>query len=104
MSWSIRGLRDARVEFVMIAREADANVSAACRNFGISRKTGYKWLHRYETAGLNGLVDQSRRPHSSPLQIEAANVAPRPWLSCHASMRTGTEETTGTLIERRRVP
>jgi putative transposase len=69
MSWSIRGLRDARVEFVMIAREADANVSATCRSFGISRKTGYKWLHRYETAGLNGLVDQSRRPHSSPLQL-----------------------------------
>jgi transposase-like protein len=67
MSWSIRGLRDARVEFVMIAREADANVSVACRQFGISRKTGYKWLHRYEAAGLNGLVDQSRRPHSSPL-------------------------------------
>ena len=69
MSWSVRGLKDTRVEFVMIAREADASMSAACRQFGISRKTGYKWLHRYDTSGLEGLVDFSRRPRSSPLQL-----------------------------------
>ena len=69
MSWSVRGLKDTRVEFVMIAREADASMSAACRQFGISRKTGYKWLHRYNTSGLEGLVDFSRRPRSSPLQL-----------------------------------
>jgi len=69
MSWSVRGLKDARLEFVMIAREADASMSAACRQFGISRKTGYKWLHRYEASGLDGLVEQNRRPRSSPLQV-----------------------------------
>lgn len=69
MSWSVRGLQDCRVEFVTIAREADANVSAACRCFGISRKTGYKWLQRYQAQGLHGLVNQSRRPRSSPLQL-----------------------------------
>jgi len=69
MSWSTRGLRDCRVEFVMIAREADTNMSAVCRQFEISRKTGYKWLHRYETSGLDGLIDRSRRPGSSPLQL-----------------------------------
>ena len=35
-----------------------------CRNFGISRKTGYKWKKRYEVGGAASLVDLSRRPHS----------------------------------------
>jgi transposase InsO family protein len=74
MSWTIRGLQDARVEFAMIAGEADANMSAACRYFGISRKTGYKWLDRYNTSGLEGLVDLSRRPRSSPLQLSGDAV------------------------------
>jgi len=74
MSWSIRGLRDARIEFVMVAREADASMSLACREFGISRKTGYKWLRRYNTSGLDGLINQSRRPRSSPLQLSGDAV------------------------------
>jgi transposase InsO family protein len=74
MSWSVRELQDARMEFVMIAREDDASMSGACRHFGISRKTGYKWLYRYETSGLAGLVDQSRRPRSSPLQLSGDGV------------------------------
>jgi putative transposase len=69
MSWMVRGLQHARVEFVLIAREADSNMSETCRRFGISRKTGYKWLERYETSGLDGLVELSRRPKSSPLQL-----------------------------------
>lgn len=69
MSWMARGLQHVRVEFVMIAREAEANVSETCRRFGISRKTGYKWLDRYERSGLDGLVELSRRPRSSPLQL-----------------------------------
>ena len=69
MSWIVRGLQNARVEFVLIAREADSNMSETCRRFGISRKTGYKWLDRYETSGLDGLVERSRRPRSNPLQL-----------------------------------
>jgi len=69
MSWMVRGLQHARVEFVMIARETDVNMSETCRRFGISRKTGYKWLDRYETSGLDGLVERSRQPKSSPLQL-----------------------------------
>jgi putative transposase len=37
--------------------------------YGISRKTGYKFLARYEAAGLAGLRDQSRRPQTSPTAI-----------------------------------
>ena len=40
-----------------------------CREFGISRKTGYKWKERFLHDGMSGLSDQSRRPESSPNQL-----------------------------------
>ncbi|WP_155983587.1 helix-turn-helix domain-containing protein, partial [Rubrivivax benzoatilyticus] len=46
MPWSAVTVKDQRQEFVGLARQADANVSELCRRFGISRKTGYKWLSR----------------------------------------------------------
>lgn len=49
-----------REEFVQASRESD-NFSALCREFGITRKTGYKWLER--AANGQGLEDVSRRPH-----------------------------------------
>lgn len=65
-----------RLEFVLLARQEDANVSALCRRYGISRKTGYKWLARYDGKGETGLTDQSRRPQHHPRQtapeLEAA--------------------------------
>lgn len=54
-----------REEFVLRAMEPGANVSAVCRELGVSRKTGYKWLERYRTQGRAGLADMSRRPHRS---------------------------------------
>jgi putative transposase len=45
-----------------------------CREFGISRKTGYKIFDRYQECGIQGLTDRSRRPyryaHQLPLQVE----------------------------------
>jgi transposase InsO family protein len=61
-----------RQEFVRQAQAEGANISALCRQSGISRKTGYKWLARYRTAGEGGLEDRSRRPHHSPGQTGAA--------------------------------
>jgi len=55
-----------RSEFVALARQADANISALCRSYGISRKTGYKWLGREEP------VEVSRRPHQSPSRTTAS--------------------------------
>ena len=54
-----------RAEFVVLATAAGANVSELCRRFGVSRKTGDKWLSRYAAEGTAGLVDQSRRPEVS---------------------------------------
>jgi transposase-like protein len=60
---------DARLEFVMLASVEGANVRHLCRRLGISPTTGYKWLERWQTAGIAGLLEQSRRPHSSPAAV-----------------------------------
>ena len=52
---------DERLRFV--ARLLDGEtMSSVCREFGISRKTGYKIFNRYKLSGLEGLQNQSRRP------------------------------------------
>lgn len=55
-----------RFEFVMLAQQEGCNFSKLCKCFGFSRKTGYKWLNRFQTHGAEGLSDLSRRPHYSP--------------------------------------
>jgi transposase InsO family protein len=64
-----------REEFVRLARQPDANVSELCRLFGISRKSGYKWLAR------DSCEDLPRRPRTSPnrtaAQVEARVLAVR---------------------------
>jgi transposase InsO family protein len=59
-------MSDLRAEFVLLAHGDEANVRGLCRRFGISAKTGYKWLERFGLEGTAGLVDRSRRPISSP--------------------------------------
>ena len=56
-----------KIEFVQRATAPDANVSALCREFGISRDTGHKWKKRFEEQGYEGLEELSRRPHQAPL-------------------------------------
>jgi len=51
-----------REEFVLRAKGPNANVAELCREYGISRKTAYKWLHRFERGGVAALQDMSRRP------------------------------------------
>lgn len=58
-----------RLEFVLLAQKAGTNISALCEQFGISRKTGYKWITRYGAEGESGLQDKSRRPHNSPALV-----------------------------------
>ena len=70
MPWLEVSLMSNRVEFVRLASGEGGNVSELCRRFGISRKTGYKWLAR-DRAGA-GLEDASRRPRSSPSRSPAA--------------------------------
>lgn len=46
-------------------------VTDLCREYGISRKTAYKFIHRFQAFGLDGLKDQSRRPHHLASQTDA---------------------------------
>ncbi len=81
MPWRERTRMSERQEFVVWAQKGAVSVSALCQRFGISRKTGYKWLRRYRERGLPGLADLSQRPRSSPRrttpELEARVVALR---------------------------
>jgi transposase InsO family protein len=57
-------MSELRTAFVHTVRTAQRSVVAACRDFGISRKTGYKWLSRFDAQ--ESLVDRSRKPTRSP--------------------------------------
>jgi transposase InsO family protein len=63
MPWKECDCVSLRREFVALAGQEEAPVAQLCRRFGISRRTGYKWLRRFALEGLNGLEDRSRRPH-----------------------------------------
>lgn len=76
MPWQEVSTMLLRKEFVMLASREGANRALLCRRFGISRKTGYKWLERAECADGAGLADESRRPQHSPTRtIEAVQQA-----------------------------
>ena len=63
MPWESRTVEDQRKEFAQAAMCCN-NFSALCREFGITRRTGLKWVERYKQC--QPLTDRSRRPHSSP--------------------------------------
>ena len=69
MPWEERTVTEQREEFVKRAKGC-RNFSALCREYGISRKTGYKWVER--AAKKEPLLDRSRRPDSYP------NKTPQP--------------------------
>lgn len=52
-----------RLNFVQSVQTGEECLAELCREFDVSRKTGYKWLRRYQTAGAGALTDQSRAPH-----------------------------------------
>ena len=63
MPWESRTVEDQRREFAQAAMYCN-NFSALCREFGITRRTGQKWVDRYKSC--QPLSDRSRRPHTSP--------------------------------------
>jgi transposase InsO family protein/transposase-like protein len=60
MPWRTKSVEELRKQFLLHIKEND-NISLACREFGITRRTGYKWLRRAESG--RGLSDLSRRPN-----------------------------------------
>nr|WP_324199152.1 helix-turn-helix domain-containing protein [Nocardia amamiensis] len=66
-----------------MSRRSTGNVAMTCRYFGISRPTYYTWLRRYETEGVDGLRDRSRRPRTSPTATRAEVIEKRIHLRQH---------------------
>jgi transposase InsO family protein len=67
MAWEEANVVEQRFEFVLRARRDEESMSGLCREYGISRKTGYKWLNRFKDArSVTALHDRSRRPRRMP--------------------------------------
>lgn len=74
MPWPTLSMKASRMEFVRLALREDTNFAQLCREYGISRKTGYKWKERAMRDGLNGVRERSRRPQSSPGKLAESTV------------------------------
>lgn len=72
MPWKVSTAMDQKLEFIsLMEEEACPGMAAICRHLGVSRKTGYKWLGRYKSEGLDGLHDRSRASHNHPNAIDS---------------------------------
>lgn len=66
MPWKETCVMDEKFQFIGYYLNKEWSVAALCREFGISRKTGYKYIQRYEEIGLDGLKEQSKAPYHHP--------------------------------------
>lgn len=71
MAWATVQVHEQRVRFVVRASRGRESFSDLCREFEISRPTGYEWLKRYRSEGVSGIVEGSRRPKYSPRRTAA---------------------------------
>src|SRR6185312_912912 len=74
MPWRETSPMEQRVEFVREYATALFTMTELAAQYGISRKTGYKWVAEYEAHGALGLCDRSRRPHHSPQATDVALI------------------------------
>lgn len=80
MPWKETAAVNERVKFFVAWQEGTESIAALCRRFGVSRRTGYKWLKR-GMDGLDQLADRpsapGSTPHKTPVRVERAVVALR---------------------------
>jgi transposase InsO family protein len=67
MPWKVSQLVSERMKLIMRLEQGES-ITSLCREFGISRKTAYKFLERYKRYGAEGLFDQKRSPISKPFK------------------------------------
>lgn len=70
MPWKGSKPMDQKLLFIADYLRGAASVTELCERFNVSRKTGYKWIGRYDEGGGEELGDRSRRPHASPSQTD----------------------------------
>ena len=66
MPWSSTTPMDQKTKFIADHLRGTFSISELCTSYGISRKTGYKWIDRYLHEGPAGLENQSRKPYTAP--------------------------------------
>jgi putative transposase len=71
MPWHEESPMTLRRQFIQDAQRGTTSITEICTAYGMSRKTGYKWLARYDAGGTPALADQSRRPPTSPTAAAA---------------------------------
>lgn len=71
MPWKETHVLDERMSFVVAYRQGEESLAEVCRRFGVSTKTGRKWVQRYREGGPGGLLDRSRAPHRHPNAADA---------------------------------
>src|SRR5260370_39791128 len=69
MGWMETCAVDERMRFVMAIEGQEEGFAAVCRRFGVSRKTGYKWLGGYREAGGQGLTGWARAALNHPQAV-----------------------------------
>jgi putative transposase len=68
MPWRHTSPMDQKTQFIADYLRRTLSMTELCTLYGVSRKTGYKWIDRYLTSGPPGLEERSRKPFSSPNQ------------------------------------
>ncbi len=74
MPWKEKTMINGRTEFALRSLQAGINFTELCAEYGISRRTGYKWKQRFLDDGASAMADQSRRPANSPNQLSEEEV------------------------------
>src|SRR5215813_8178531 len=69
MGWKETCGMEERCKFIHESQKGECGFAELCSRYGVSRKTGYKWIERYEASGIEGLRDQSRAPDHHPNQV-----------------------------------
>ena len=98
MPWKVSNVMDERLRFVFEYERHECSMTELCRRKGISRETGYVWVHRYRLYGLQGLDDRRRapwrHPNQTPTAIKQAVLALR-----QAHMRWGPRKLRAILVQ-----
>ena len=121
MAWKEVSKLEQRREFVLLTKAGIKDFRSLCAEFGISRKTGYKWWNRFKADGLRAMKDQSRRPngcpHKTPKDVQLTVLKERrkhpTWgpkklrqilKEDYADLHTPSVSTIGAILKRTGVP
>lgn len=74
MPWKDCCPMDEKLKFIVAWKAGASTMATLCRDFQISRKTGYKWVRRYQSDGVRGLEDRSHAPHHHPNAVDADTI------------------------------